>query len=263
MQLHFDNAVVDIILNSNPITSAVQKMYRHLQHLPINFKPWDSYYYSDIPQDQLVAELVKFGKKLNLDVDTQECINYNQEYFNSIHKIYEQNYNGNPEWLDFHEHIHLCEYQTKRLNALVIDYREKAGLLKKSFDQNWMKNTTTVVSCGDVYVSWAELGKTPYTYWKNSEPNDLDRICQLCKPWLTLRPKLFIALEDIDFTVDFDVVGFNKWWQNYKEDWCQHWGIDHWGLTEMAAVGVIGSIVNPDLVKSNLQKQIFPKRISV
>lgn len=263
MKLHFNDSVVDIVLNHNPISSAVQGMYRHLQHLPIDFKPWDNPYYSNTPHSDLVSKLVSFGKAVGVDVDAQKCQNQDQNYLNAIHKIYEQGYDGSPAWLDYHEHIHMCEFKAKKTQTLVIDYREKSGLLEKPFNMDWMAHTVTKVQRGDVYIKWAELGKSPYAYWKNSEPNNIQRLCELAKPWLKLRPKLSIALNDVDFNDQLDKKEFSLWWEQYEQPWCKHWGINQWGLTEISSVSVIGHIDDIDLVDQNLQKNLFPTRIRI
>lgn len=263
MQLYFDNSVVaiDIVLDCYPIAMAIQKMYQHLQHVPINFKPWDNPYYLNLPIDCLVSNLSRFGKAVGVNVDTQKCLDRDQPYLNALHKIYEQGYDGGSAWLDYHEHIHMCEYTTKKNQTLVIDYREKSGLLEKPFDMSWMIHTSTKIRRGDVYIKWAELGKSPYHYWKNSEPNDIQRLCNLAKPWLKLKPKLSIALNDVDFVDQTDKNEFLQWWEQYEQPWCSHWGIDHWGATEIFAVSVIGHINDIDVVDHNLQKNLLPTRI--
>jgi hypothetical protein len=261
MKLHFNNSTVDIVLNTHCPAFLIQRMYQHLQHLPINFKSWDNPYYLNVSQDQLISTLVKFGQQVGVDIDYQRCLIRDQSYFNEIHKIYEQQYDGNSQWTDFHEFIHLCEKLPTK--AMVIDYREKSGLLEKKFDLKWMKDTTTHVFPGDVYVSWSELGKIPYIYWKNLEPNSIDRLCQLAKPWLKLRPKLSIALEEVDFISQCNVQEFNQWWANYKHLWCQHWNIPSWNIEDMMSVSVVGHIADIDLVKSKLQQGIVPTQISL
>lgn len=253
MKLHFDRSVVSIILNDNSVASIIKGFYQHLQHIPPNFKPWDSSYYLDMPREQLVNQLVKFGRLVDVDVDYNRCFDYDQDYLNSLHKIYENSYKGNPAWLDFHEHIHMCEKRQKRPCTMLIDYREKSGLLEKKFNLDWMLDNKTSVCAGDVFIEWAELGKTPYVYWRNSEPNDIKRLCQLSKPWLKLRPRLTVALQDFDFA-NIDTQGFNNWWKDYESLWCQHWNINHWGITEIISVNVIGNVDNLDLLKTNLQE---------
>jgi hypothetical protein len=265
MKLYFDKSIVSINLNDNPIAPVINGIYRHLQHVPLNFKPWDNPYYLKMPREQLVGKLVEYGQRVNVDIDPDRCLDRDQSYFNKIHKIYEQGYHGDPVWLDFHEHIHMCEkcIKTPMPTTMTIDYREKSGLLEKKFNMDWLRDTRTYVQTGDVYVNWAELGKTPYMYWKNSESDDLDRLCQLAKPWLKLKPKLSIALDDFDFVEHLELQKFNTWWKDYKSAWCQHWNITHWEIEEIAAVGVIGRVDNVKLLQTNLQQNFLPIKIQI
>jgi hypothetical protein len=181
-----------------------------------------------------------------------------------MHSLYEKGYNGNSCWLDFHEHIHLCElyYINERQPRLTIDYREKSGLLEKKFDISWMESATTIIQAGDVYIEWAELGKHPYTYWKNNEPDDIRRICELVKPWLKLRPKLQIATADVNRLANKDIVGFNQWWSRYSDKWCQHWNITKWDINDIMACTVIGR-VNHITISNLLEQKICPIKVQL
>lgn len=246
MYLQLDNSDrYDIVLESNPATVAVLQIFKHLQHVPVPFRKWDNpFYLSTQTHETLVSALDEFAGKLDIEVDVNRCLNYDQDYLNYLHKLYEKNYNGDPRWLDYHEHIHFCEPQEIRheYKKLAINYREKAGPLERKFDMSFRYSFQTSVEAGQVYLAWAELGKTPYHYWQNQEPNNVDRICELAKPWLILRPKLMIALTDIDFLVDKDINGFNLWWNNYHDTWCRHWNIQQWSINDMFSVSSLGRI---------------------
>jgi hypothetical protein len=125
----------------------------------------------------------------------------------------------------------------------------------------WLKTATTKIEKGDVYVEWAELGKTPYAYWKNNEPNDLKRICELAKPWLILKPRIQIALEGHDAIATKNLGKFNSWWSNYSDIWCKHWGLDSWTIENMSSVVVFGKVTEIDLLVSYLERGVVPTRI--
>jgi hypothetical protein len=201
--LFSNNETIDFCIDNSPLGQVYQKIYKHLSAIPIPHKDWDNPYHVDsLSYEDLVNKLVKFGNQLHIEVDQQRCLASDQLYFNHIHKIYETNYNGDPAWLDFHESIHECElFFRPHFKILHINYREKAGPLEKPYNPLWFESATTKVKAGEIFSCWAELGKSPYAYWYDQEPNDIDRMCQLSKPWLRLRPKLNIALEDIDFSV--------------------------------------------------------------
>jgi hypothetical protein len=261
-----DSSVIPIELYDSIVEPDVIKIYKHLQNITIPFQKWDSPFYSkNYSYADIVDFLAQCGELIGVKVDKKQCLSNTQQYFNLLHKIYEVGYNGLSAWLDFHEHIHICENfhnQTGQLK-LSIDYREKAGMLEKPFDFLWIQSAVTELKPGDVYISWAELGKSPYTYWQNNEPNDIQRICQLAKPWLTFRPKLNIALVDINSLYQKDIVNFNNWWKTYHEEWCLHWGIPQWTIENMFSHLVIGNVNDINNLTCLLKNNVFPEKVTL
>ena len=245
--------------------SEVHKIYRHLQHVDLPFKAWDNpHYASQHSFKSLVDKLAHFGKLLDIDIDISRCLRLDQTYYNLIHKIFEDNYNGNPTWLDFHEHIHICERKNPKISSnFQLDWREKAGPLIKKINKDLYTDLTTKITAGDVFTTWSELGKSPYRYWKHGEPNKIKRICELAKPWDKFNPVLCVAMQDVDLLDNIDVNRFNHWWAPYQQDWCKHWGIKKWSLQDMRGVLVYGTIDNIELLNYNLMNNISPVRISL
>ena len=244
-----DGQIVDLILESTPMASVYQKTYKHLQHIPVPFRDWDNpFYFDSLTHAELVEKLILYASKVGVQINRESCLAQDQNYFNSIHRIYEKNYNGDTAWLDFHEHIHACEKHLRTNSKFLhIDYREMCGMLMVPVDPEWLINRTTKICAGDVFVDWAELGKSPYTYWKHKEPNDMHRMQELAKPWLRLAPKIQIALEDMDCLKDVDIMGFNTWWKNHSAEWCRHWNIAKWDIDDIFSVIVFGKV--PDFKK--------------
>jgi len=266
MKLLFSNSnQIDLGINDTVLGNLYKKSYKHLSRAELIFRDWDNPYYLDhLTYEQLVEKLTLYAHRVAVEIDQDRCLSRDQWYFNQIHKIYELNYNGQPAWLDFHEHIHLCEqYSQRRRKTLDIDYREKAGLLEKPFDLKWLEDSATSVQAGDVYTTWAEPGKTPYSYWSDNEPNDVDRLCQLAKPWLRLRPKILIALEDNDRMKNNKINEFESWWANYQEPWCRHWNLKSWSSQDIFSSVVIGKVSDLDAVLALLQNNINPVGISM
>jgi len=259
-----NNDSCDIVLLQNPISPVYRQVYKHLQHVPIPFRNWDNpFYVNDSTHEQLVDNLIFFGNKISVQVDRDACLFQDQDHLNALHRIYERNYKNNSDWLDFHEHIHLCErkYNERRPHILTIDYRDKSGFLEKKFNFDWFSNSTTQLKAGDVFVRWQELGKTPYQYWKHKEPNDMQRMCELIKPWVLLKPCILVALEDIDRLKNTEAAEFNCWWEQYSDKWCQHWGIPEWTLDNMFSVLTFGRVSNVDNIINNLKNKIIPTRV--
>lgn len=266
MQLILSNAQsFDLNLDQSSLGETYLTIYKHLSNVEIPFNVWDNPYYIDnITYEELVDALISFGKIVNISVDKQLCLNSNQDYFNHLHKIYEKNYDGKRNWLDYHEHIHLCElYFTPLKKYLCIDYREKSGLLEKNMRPEWLESNKTIIQPGEIYIQWSELGKTPYHYWENKEPNELTRMCQLAKPWLKLRPKIYIALEETNRLENLDLENFNSWWSNYQEDWCKYWNIPAWTVENMFGVKIFGRVDQVDLLIQQLQNNFIPKKVQL
>jgi hypothetical protein len=268
MQLLFKNGVqVPIELNNSPVQDTILGYYKHLQHVPIPFRPWDNpFYFSNSSYDSLVDCLINYGKEVHVEVARDKCIQLDpQAYFNYLHKVYENNYNGDTKWLNFHESIHQCEYYLlgRQENALTIDYREKGGPLEKAFNIDWLSAGTTKIRAGDVYIKWGELGKSPYSYWDNGEPDNMTRLCELAKPWKICRNKISIALYDTDLLANLDRENFDNWWNNYKQTWCQHWAIADWTLDQMYSAIVIGRVDSADTILEQLKNQICPIKVQL
>lgn len=259
MQILFDIDSVSFDLIESPLSPIYQRTMSHLRHVDIPFRVWDHTYQDYDP----VEKLISYGRRMGIEIDFGKCRMADQDYFNSLHKIYEKNYDGDPAWLDFHEHIHLCENLPgddvhQRLH---IDYREKAGLLEKTFDISWLEIATTKVEPGDVFVEWAELGKIPYTYWCNREANDIVRIKELCKPWLKLKPKIIVSLVAHDYSKKSSE--FEQWWNAYHDEWCYHWNIPKWDLKDMYSKLIFGRLCQSELdkMKRLLSNKQMPRRI--
>jgi len=258
MQLLFHNHMsLEIEFNDTTVAHEYRRYFKHLQHVDLDFREWDNPY----AQVDCKTLLKRYADKLCVSVDEHSLTD--QKYLNKLHKIYEENYNGYSTWLNFHEQIHRCEDLNENTGkkVLIIDYREKAGPLIKQFNQDWLENSVTKVNAGDIFASWCELGKTPYHYWQDGEPNDLHRICSLAKPWLLLRPKISIACESVDFLKNKKCVQFNQWWNQYKDQWHAHWNINGYTVEKQSSVIKIGKIFNTEKMNQILNKGIGVQKI--
>jgi hypothetical protein len=268
MQIVFSNGeTVDLLLNQTPVTLIYQKIYKHLQHVTIPFQDWDSpFYFYNHSLTQLVNKLIMYAEKVNMPIDQERCLAQDQDYLNALHVVYENNCNNGPEWSDFHRHLHMCEKnhvsETLMQKTLKIDYNDKSGLLEKPFDRQWLNNATSKITAGDVFVCWQELGKTPYTYWSDNEPNDIIRMQQVIKPWTKLRPNIFVALEDIDLQKDpKKSAEFETWWAQYSKELCQYWNTPLWTLDDMSKCLVLGKVSDIDTITMLLKNNAKPIRV--
>lgn len=264
--LFSNNVTVDLEIDNSPIGKIYQKTYKHLSSLPIPFSEWDnrSNYKDTLSYTELVDQLIMYADSLSITIDKAKCLAQDQLYFNTIHKIYEKQYDGSPGWLNFHEHIHICEsYFDNTPKVFTIDYREKMGPLERPFDWSWITTTTTNIKAGDVYVAWSELGKTPYTYWRDNEPSETKRMCELIKPWLKLRPKIKVALEDIDRLKNIEVAEFEPWWEKHKDPWLKHYNLTNWTTHDIFSVNVFGKTAQLDLLLEQVKNNVAPINIII
>jgi len=264
--------IVNLILNNdneyhiridyeNPLGKYILASLKHLQHLPLCLGLRDLPIKYD--KSYLQCKLFDKSKELGLNIDQRT----DQLYLNYLHAIYEKNgpLDGlNQTWLEYHELIHLIEYcDSDRKDTLYIDYRNKAGLLEKGFSRKYLDYSTLINKKGDVVMSWCELGKTPYTYWKNKEPNDIDRIKELAKPWITIRPILEIRLKDRNSLKDTEKNTFMAWFSQYIEEWMDHWKISDWTYEEQFCSIKVGEIDNIDNLINDINLGNMPVRITL
>ena len=252
----FDTGTVDIELYPGTPTDIILKYFKHLQHVPVPIRDWDYPFYLDhVKLEHVVEKLCNVATQLNIEIDPERCDQ--QSYLNHLHGIFEKNYNGGPQWLEFHENIHLCEtlIEPDGRRVLTIDYRELVGPLLLDFDHTLLDQCRLDIQPGDVTVGWSELGKTPYGYWENQEPNNVDRICELVKPHLKFRPRLEITIQPQPERHPENIENFLKWWACYESVWCKHWNLPSWSLGQMFGKFVIGHVVDFDkflqLLRSN------------
>jgi hypothetical protein len=263
-----DNSKFDIEFIQNPISEYIEKSLRHLQHLPVPFHIYDYLNYFSKNTELLYNNLVDSAKKLNIDIDVAQLTD--QSYLNALHKMYELGYNkGSNVWLEYHEMIHSIESANHTSirdvpDEVIVNFREKAGLLEKPFNRDYLKYGEQKVVAGTCFCRWGELGKIPSHYWKDGEPDDTKRICQLAKPWTVLRPSFIIALEDMNFELSLESRReFNLWFANHKQAWMQHWNLESWTEDEMSLVIPIGQIKDVLAFANKIHSGKFITKVSI
>jgi hypothetical protein len=254
-----DSVQIELDKNHPIVQEYIIPAYKHLQNIPLNCIDQD---FGIVYKKNSIETINLLATKLDIEIDNNKLYNYNQDYLNQLHQIFEENIYSNQrlaldEWLIFHESIHSIEecYQTGNneiiSDILSINHRTLAGPLSKKFDIKKYKefllpNTTQP---GLVTVDWCELGKKPYRYWLDKEPDNIERIKQLCKPWLTLYPKLDLRLRNQKRKKTFDIDAFNNWWDKYSKEWCSHYNLDSWTYEEQNSCFVIGKVTEESLEK--------------
>lgn len=257
-----DHSSLIINLNDSVTAANLANMSKHLQRLPLRFCNYDNpfSYTSTI----IIEQLLKTANLLNISID-QTRLN-DQLYLNSLHQIYERGYNGDKIWLEFHESIHMKETinSGKIPNTCNIDYREMSGPLAQKYSMEELLTCQSTFVAGDCFVSFSELGKTPYAYWRDGEPDDINRLIRLAKPMIRLNFKISIALADIDRTVcQQDQLEFDNWFNSYKNDWCNHWSLPDWTISQILGAINVGKINDVGILIYNLKNNINPTKLTL
>ena len=156
-----------------------------------------------------------------------------QPTLNKLHEIYENNHQAlstkshSDILYKFHHSIHFHETFTKKIPALLVGWGVYEGPLTETFDCH--RYYDKMLKQNNIYLPWAELGKTPLYYYMNGEPNDQIRFNKLCKPHMTFRAKFMVALKDK--TPEKFSPSFTTWFNRFKSSWLEKYGLDDY--TEM------------------------------
>ena len=193
----------------------------------------------NITIDSIESELVDLNNLKNIyqefcrfaEITPVDFQKINQNLLNHLHQIYEQLHGtlskrkNNSVLYKFHHSIHFHESENnKELEKINVGWGVKEGPLTEHFYCNQYYEPALVKN--NVYLPWAELGKTPLSYWKNAEPNNQARFNELSKPHITFRPKFFVATKNIKPTNLRD--SFVDWFDHYKQSWFEHYNISKW-----------------------------------
>ena len=116
-----DHSSLTINLNNSVTAVKLVNMSKHLQRVPLRFCNFDDpfSYTSEI----IIKQLLENANLLNINIDKNQL--NDQSYLNTLHQIYENGYNGDKIWLEFHESIHMKETKNsgKIPSTCIIDYR--------------------------------------------------------------------------------------------------------------------------------------------
>lgn len=223
------NQILDLeyTLNDSVVADKWFRQIKHLKHVPIDEVESDLVDLSDIWQ--IHKEFCEFaGLKHN---ELPDVISRTQ--LNEMHQLYEDLHDtlsrkkDNSAMYKFHRAIHFYEYKQLDANHRApghISWGVKGGPLEEKFNCNPYYEEEIIK--GNLYLPWAELGKTPVDYFNDEEPSEQTRFNQLAKPHVTLRSRFFVAKANFKpKSLDPD---FIEWFNVYKEGWLDHHNIPKW-----------------------------------
>ena len=153
-----------------------------------------------------------------------------QSKLNKLHKIYEEQHEtlsrikNNEILYKFHHSIHYNENVKGSKDQLVVGWGVYEGPLTEQFD--CYSYYADKIEKNNIYLPWAELGKKPFAYYTDKEPNNQKRVNELCKPHTTFRAKFFISFKDI--TPSHFTPYFSKWFDQYKQAWFKAYKIQEY-----------------------------------
>lgn len=235
IKIILDNgSVYHINLEETKLKAKILKSLKHLQHVKLPYSLYDNTILYSF--DAAFQQLKSYAEKLKIKLDLSKV--KDQLYLNQLHQIYEKNYSNNQcendNWLYFHEAIHIIErvLYKKNTKSLSFDYRHFGGRLSTNFSFDELDNFTLINRPGDCIICFNELGKTPFDYWKDNEPDNLSRFCELAKPFIRFNFSIKIYFEDHDISNYCEINDFFAWFSKYKDSWCKHWNLPDWSLEQ-------------------------------
>lgn len=263
-----NDQTVTVYLENNPVADYYYNCIKHLQHVPLSFNQRSNSLLK-VDMQELINQIQELAINLGTDINCTKL--EEQKYLNFLHDIYFQHAKEkvfDPQWLKFHDCIHLIEECIKsraRHTQIWFDFQEKSGVFVKSLDRSWLKKySITKVTPGDCVTQEHELGKNLFLYKNDKEPQDIETMKQLAKPWYNLRPILDIELVEKDSYqkfVDTEEEEFLTWFEPYRDNWCTHWGITDWQPREMFAKIPLGRIEDLNTVVENFSQGYYPRYI--
>lgn len=264
-----DGKFVEILLEKNPIADFYAGCIKKLQHITLEFNPRHN------PLDPVRSNLeeikkrfVEYANNIGVIVNIENL--ENQPYLNELHSKYTESdvlKNKDHAWFLFHDYLHLLEdilqdKKNKRTN-IFFDYKDRAGPLIKKFDRELLKYSKTSYSVGDCFITFSERGKDLYRYFLDNEPNDIEPMCEIAKPWLYLRPVLNVYVFAPVIQIPEEDKKFINWLSKNKKEWCQHWNIDNWEPNETIARLPVGTVNDIEFMKKRFSVNNYPKKISI
>lgn len=200
------------------------KKIKHLKRIPID--PVESELVDLDNLEDIYQKFCRFAGTSPVDFQ-----NIDQKLLNHLHGIYEQSHDtlskkkNNSILYKFHHSIHYHESKNyKKLAKINVGWGVKEGPLTENFCCNQYYESEIIKN--NVYLPWAELGKTPLSYWRDAEPNDQARFNNLAKPHTTFRTKFFVATKNIKPTALDN--NFLDWFNIYKNSWFDYHNINKW-----------------------------------
>jgi hypothetical protein len=249
-------------LADNPIAKKWLEKIRHLQHVPV-----------DRATTSEIMELLSYEEcKIRLD-DIIDWINththlslakqshYTQDDLCVLHDHYldlmkDSQYDSHTQIHEFNTVIHWCERALNQIwiNYFRISWGGNDGPYMEQFQQSPYTYYTENIVPGNLYLYWAEQGKTPADYYCAQDPDNLENFLKITVPHRQFSG--FCTLQiDTKYTIGSE---FWQWFSKYKQAFVDRWQLDDWtplhqnGAIELATL--LNSQEEFNALKKNFKK---------
>ena len=214
-------------LANTPMAGEWIKKIKHISKIPLD-TTYTNKNDPTITKESLNSNIAKDIESLNniigkiYDVKSE----YTQQDCNYLHSFtIKHQYNQTLETRNIihrlHRQLHLLE---DRFNVeykqqwILADWGEAGGPLTSIHKQSPYDDYYDLnMAAGNIYHCWAEFGKTPYSYWKDQDVDDIDHFINNCKPHMTFRPGFGLCIDD-HVGKSYDAK-FEKWFKKYQSIW--------------------------------------------
>jgi len=229
-------------LADNPIANEWVKKIKHASKIPLD-RLYTSKNDRNIDKKEIYTAITEDIKILNNIIGQiyDLKIEYDQNDCNLLHGFtvahqYDYDVNVRDIFHRLHRKIHLLENIFSNSNKpwLFVEWGEKGGLLTTQYKESPYQYYDLEMLAGNIYQLWAESGKTPYTYWKNQDSDNVEHFINNCKPHTTFRPGFSLCINNITYK-PYDKE-FEKWFDRYRQVWQKKYNVPNIAAYEHGGV---------------------------
>jgi len=236
----------------------IRKIY-HLQRVPLDRNTTSSET-SYQPYDQYKNQLDQIIDWINLTTDhsiTKQNF-YNQFDLCQLHDIYllmakDPRYDIFENTYKFNTLIHKCEHALRQdqLEVFNVSWGAQEGLLVEQFKEDPYQYYTSNVKAGNLYLYWAEQGKTPWDYYCAKDPDNLEHFLKTTIPHRQFSGFFKIQISDRGKSSN----EFWIWFEKYKTEFLKKWNLSDWSRINEDGAIELATLTDPidqfNSIKSN------------
>jgi hypothetical protein len=249
-------------LADNPIAKKWLEKISHLQHVPVDrsttsdvmeFRSYQEY------KTRLDFIINWINTNTHLSLAQQE--HYTQEDLCVLHDHYldlmkDPRYDWQSLVHEFNTVIHCCEHALHQhvINHFKISWGGNDGPYMEKFQQCPYNYYTENIVPGNLYLYWAEQGKTPGEYFYNQDPDNLANFLKTTVPH-----QQFSGFCILQIGSRYNIgTKFWQWFSKYKQAFVDKWHLDDWTSLHQNGAIELATLLNP-IEEFNTLKKNFKK----